>query len=156
MHRVWYNFLNACERSPRPMIDIFDAEGGGWQFRAIGETSFVRDEIKLFLAARVPDGLRIALPAPVELDAPIDPFVATDTPPEPFLRIPSEAAEALLQALATQLYGGETATLLGEVQRLRRELKAERLRVDRLIEGIGAPRATAPRGNPTSPKDGPS
>ncbi len=129
------------------------------EWRARADVEFSRDIVKVWLGRRDDDGFHVALPSTIEFDAPIDPMVAAsgDAPP-PFLSLPAESAERLLDAIAVVLLGRDVPNLIEEVRRLRRELKSERLRVDQRIEGFSrlphtsAPAsATAPGRLPFSP-----
>ena len=138
-------------------MTVFSPDQGGWQFRAYGDTQFHRDEIRIFLGRRVDGGFQVASEAKFEFGETFDPMVAQVDDPQPFLVVPTEAAEAMFNALAIQLLGRDGATLLQDNRRLRCELEEERKRVDNLIagigKGVGATGATAPGGTHPLPKD---
>lgn len=106
----------------------------GWRVMASSDgDNFMRDEIKLYIAYRDDDGIRAVKPIVLELDDGASDSTATsDLPPSV---IPMELAEAIFEALGYQLLG--ISEPYNEIARLKRELKQERERVDKLISGIG-------------------
>jgi hypothetical protein len=103
-----------------------------WRVRVNQDiSSFARDRVDILLAARNQDGIRLAEPVAWTLGDPQDPAVAPDVEPLPWLVLPTEAAQALFDALAAHFLG------TSDVIRLSRDLAAERRRVDALIAGIG-------------------
>lgn len=103
-----------------------------WRARTIDSgNDFARDRVCLLLAEDTDNGRRILKPVPMIMDVPHDPLVASAEPYEPSLSMPTDAAFALFEALATHFLG------TSDVGNLRRQLEAERARVDKLIAGIG-------------------
>lgn len=107
-------------------------------WKAAVEQDFVAQGVRVYLMVRRADGTGAVTPAVAQ---PVD-VVLSDTDPyvqvEPFLRLPEEAAHALLDALAAH-FGGTS-----DVRALRRDLEAERKRVDRFIDhliGLNLPSA---------------
>lgn len=92
---------------------------------------FHLDRVRILLAENRDGKQCMALPVEMAMGPPADPMVVSDTPVEPFLTLPEEAATALFNALARHFVGTDN------VDRLRRELQAERARVDALIAGFG-------------------
>ena len=93
---------------------------------------FFRDQVRILLVNDGEEGRCVALPATVEMGEPIPRLEAvTIEPPQPFMVLPTGAASALFEALARHFIG------TSDIERLRRELLAERTRVDKLIAGIG-------------------
>jgi hypothetical protein len=105
-----------------------------WRARVNQDASdFARDRVQILLAVRDHDGVRLVLPAQVELGEPTDPHIApaADDVPAPWLTLPGDAARVLFNALAAHFLG------TSDVVRLSQDLAAERRRVDALIAGIG-------------------
>jgi hypothetical protein len=104
-------------------------EAEAWRARIEQDTAdFAADRVNILLAKRTPGGLRLALPAAVNLGDPTDP--GEGLPAEervPFLIVPNEVAQVLFNALAAHFVG------TSDVVRLARELEHERRRVDTLL-----------------------
>lgn len=92
---------------------------------------FQRDRVRILLAEDSAAGRRMVLPVKLERGAPTSATAYEGPVPDPFLILPEEAAAALFNALALHFIG------TNDVERLRRELVAERARVDALIAGLG-------------------
>jgi hypothetical protein len=107
---------------------------GAW--RAVvqcDESDFQRDRLRILLAVDGAEGRRVAQPVKVEMGEPFTSYaqIMESPPPEAFLTLPEPAAVALFKALARRFIG------TSDVERLRRDLEAERRRVDALIAGLG-------------------
>lgn len=103
----------------------------GWRVRAVeDDTTFLRDEIKLFMAYKDDDGFRAVSPILLELTEclPADTVVPPTT-------IPRELAEQIYNQLGHMLTG--VSEPFDEIQRLRRELNESRKMLSNLINGIG-------------------
>lgn len=107
---------------------------GQWRARVeCDPVDFARDQVRILLAESLSDGRRMALPVKVELGDLNAPDVVADTggPMDPFVVLTEGAALALFEALARHFIG------TSDIAQLRRDLEAERRRVDALIAGIG-------------------
>lgn len=107
----------------------------GWRTMVDREgSSFFRDEVRVFIAHRVPDGLQVAEPLTLKLSDPI-PLEASEVPSMEPTILPRELAEALLNTLGHVLLGH--GDMVSEICRLRHALATSERRVDQLIAGIG-------------------
>lgn len=114
-----------------------------YEWRTAASWRFANDEIDLWLGARTGDRFKVAHPCEIEFTShPIGALV--ETPEQPFLRLPREAAEALFDALAREFFGKEAAQLRHQLEIEKRARQHAESRLDRLIDGLGA-RATGPR-----------
>lgn len=95
----------------------------GW--RAHVQPDFILDGVAINLGLRVPTGLHVLQPHPMEMR-----LVADGASSEPALRLQADAAHALLDALAA--YFGGT----GDMRTMRADYLHERGRVDRLIDSL--------------------
>lgn len=103
-----------------------------WRARIVDDPmDFQMDRVSILLAEDATEGRRLARPAVITMGPFVDRNVSLDPPPVPFLTLPVSAAAALFDTLAVYFLG------TSDVERLRRDLIAERARVDKLIAGIG-------------------
>lgn len=115
----------------------------GWRVLSVQDSStFLRDQIKLFMAYKDDKGLSAVAPLVLELGEPIpDHTLAEDIAPTV---IPYELAEQLFTQLGHILLG--VTDSFTEITRLRRELNVANHRIDNLINGIGRLGAEVNRG----------
>lgn len=100
---------------------------------------FVRDQLGLVILERTPDGYK---PVTIEIKyAPAIPASdiegAVTSPLEATTVIPRELAQMLLAMLVNYYMGSEEHNLVSELRRVSAELRAERVRLNKLIDGIG-------------------
>lgn len=125
-----------------------------YEWRTMANWRFANDEIDVWLGARNGDRFDVAHPCEIQFTShPIGALV--DTPEQPFLRLPRQAAEALFDALAREFFGKESAQLRAQLELEKRARERAESRLDRLIDGLGA-RATAPGKYPVDPSRLPS
>lgn len=108
----------------------------GWRVRINNDaTSFMRDEIRLHIAYRTDEGLRLAAPITITLGEPI-PDDVTINPEFVPTSLPTELAELLLSALGHALLGTDGADMARTIATLRAQLSKAEYRLDSLIEGL--------------------
>jgi hypothetical protein len=110
----------------------------GYRVRVDHHHHFARDELLIYVVFKDEKGTKGLKPIKFEVDdkylyLPTEPVESTPLP-EPIV-IKRELAEPLFEALAYTLLG--VAEPIYEIQRLRRELTETKLRLDKLIDGIG-------------------
>lgn len=105
----------------------------GWRVRVVvDDSTFLKDQIKLFMAYKDDDGFRAVSPLVLDL-AEYFP-TTTDVPIEPTV-IPRELAEQIYSQLGFVLVG--VSEPFEEIRRLRSELAEARRMLGNLINGIG-------------------
>lgn len=103
---------------------------GEWKVLVEQGYRFGADELEIFLAHKYDDTL---YPATLKVECSTEPLPATErTQPAVIER---QLGESLYNALGRTLTG--ITDPYNEIARLKRELAAERLRLDKLIDGIG-------------------
>jgi hypothetical protein len=108
----------------------------GYRVRVDHHHHFARDELLIYAIFKDTHGAKALKPIRFEVDDTYLPTEVTDSTPSPEpIVIKRELAESLFEALAYTLLG--VAEPIYEIQRLRRELTETKLRLDKLIDGIG-------------------
>jgi hypothetical protein len=97
--------------------------------RAFVQPDFFRMGVSIYLVQKVGDQ-RFAVGQPVELVMREEETGAVGIQQEPTLRLPESMARALLDALSAH-FGGT-----GDMQTLRKDYLAERVRVDKMIDHL--------------------
>ncbi len=108
----------------------------GYRVRVDHHHHFERDELLIYAIFKDNNGSKALKPIKFEVEGeylPTDVKISTPLP-EPIV-IKRELAEPLFEALAYTLLG--VAEPIYEIQRLRRELTETKVRLDKLIDGIG-------------------
>lgn len=101
------------------------------------DTYFLRDQLSLTILHRTPDGYR-PISIEVKYGAPIPPSEVEGVAYEfENTILPRELAEILLDTLANYFIGGDEHDIIKENRRLGAELRQERVRLNKLIDGIG-------------------
>jgi len=106
----------------------------GWRVLAVQDDStFLRDQIKLFMAYKGEDGTSAVQPLVLEMHEPVPDAVMTPSEIAPTI-IPRELAEQIFTQLAWVLTG--VSDPYATITQLRRDLNAANLRVDGLIDAM--------------------
>lgn len=108
----------------------------GWRVMVEHDnTTFVRDQLRLFIVYGDPEGnMRVLNPVKFELGEVLPDNATNEDVPEPST-IPRELAELLFEKMGQHLLGVDNP--IREIQRLRAELGQANRRLDKLIDGIG-------------------
>ena len=111
------------------------SEGNNWRVLVVEDsTTFLPDQLKLFVGRREDDATRMVKPLELEMreeGIPAGTTVLDDLTPTVW---PRELCEVLFDALGHTLLGISDPYM--EIRRLQRELSQANARVDSLIEGI--------------------
>ena len=97
------------------------------------ETTFLRDQLKVFMVRKDEDGYRMVMPLEFVLGGPISDLETTDEV-KPSV-IPRELAELLFEQLGYVLLG--VADPIREIRRLRRDAEEKAKMLNSLIDSIG-------------------
>ena len=109
----------------------------GWRVHVLqDESTFLRDQLKIFMAFRDEEGIRMVMPVAFELGELVSnsAIAADPLPVEPTV-MPRELAEQLFSQLGYALL--QVAEPYEEIKRLRRELAETKGMLSSLISGIG-------------------
>lgn len=97
---------------------------------------FIRDQLSIVILESVPEGYKpIVVEIRHEETIPRNAIEGTNYQLHDNI-IPRELAEVLLSAFASYFMGGDDNNLVNENRRLSAELKQERVRLNKLIDGI--------------------